>query len=410
MPPELPEDVAQLLVRAIGAYVHATDAIELPARLRPVKRAAQTAKGLARHRPQLLGMLDDDGSRARLLEWLDKGKPALSKDEVATLRAALGNEEGWATASTLSTSKKKGVSKPPAEELARIEKRLEREREVARKAKEDARLAREDKAKAVEAEAAKARALAKDFAAAKARIGELERDLRAARAEATAARKESERQKRAVRKAEEGAEAERDRLKARARAAEDSARELKSRSAPERSAPARPKAAEKPAAKPRGPRKVLKAPKGRLDTDPAALDAWLSRDDVHLIVDGYNVTRHEQGFAHLDLERQRDRLIEMVKVFATRKKLDATIVFDGSEMPPGTRRRKHGPVTVEYSKPDRSGKGDDRDRADDHIVELVEELPSGPVIVVTNDKELRDRVGSLKATVARSEQLLDLLR
>jgi predicted RNA-binding protein with PIN domain len=404
--PELPDDVAQTLVRSIGAYVRTTDPNELPARLRPVKKAAQTAKGLTRHRSQLLAMLDDDALRARLLEWLDKGKPSLSKYEALVLRAALVGEEGW-----LEKLASPAVPKPARsdgqDEITRIEKRLERERETARLAKDEARSARVEKAKAVEAEAVRGRALAKELSETQARISELERELRDARSDVSSARKEVERLRRNVKRMEQKAEVERDRLRARLKTAEESVRELKASSSPrpERAAPRT-----KAVTKSRGPRRILKAPKGRLDDDPETLDSWLRRDDVHLVVDGYNVTRHEKGFAHLELEQQRDRLIEMVKVFATGKKVDATIVFDGSEVPPGTRRRRHGSVTVEYSKPDRSGKGTDRDRADDHIVELIQRMPPEPVVVVTNDNELRERVGELKATPARSEQLLALLR
>jgi predicted RNA-binding protein with PIN domain len=402
--PDLPDGVAQTLAKAVGAYVRATDANELPARLRPIKKVAGTPKGLARHRTQLLAELDDSVTKARLLEWLDKGKPSLPKKDVELLHAALTDEDGWLERAASSAD---GAPKPVPVDTSKFEKRIEREKEAARKAKEEARSAREEKAEAVEAEAAKTRALRSELDEARTRIAELDRELRAARAEADAATKEAERQRRNVKKAEERAEAERDRLKARVRAAEEAVRELKAQASKGREKTA---AAPKPKAPRRGPRQVLRAPKGRLEDDPKTLDAWLGRDDVHLVVDGYNVTHHEHGFAHLDLEKQRDRLVEMVKVLATKKKVEATIVFDGSEVPPGTRRRRHGSVTVEYSKPDRSGKGEDRNRADDHIVELVEKLPSGPVVVVTNDRELKDRVSALKATTARSEQLLALLR
>ncbi|MEA2433045.1 MAG: hypothetical protein QOG54_502 [Actinomycetota bacterium] len=402
--PDLPDEVAQTLLRAVGAYVRSTDAIELPARLKPIKKVAGTGKGLARHRAQLLAELDDEVTKARMLEWLDKGKPALSKEEARVLRSALVGEEGWVEAASSSPKKKEPTS--DGADVARFERRIEREKEATRKAKDEARTAREDKAQAVDAEATKARSLAQELKDARSRVAELERSLGQARAEATAASKEAERQRRNVKRAEEKSEGEKERLKARLKVAEEAARELKSRPALSSTKPTAPQKQSKS----RGPRKILKAPKGRLDDAPETLDAWLSRDDVHLLVDGYNVTRHEQGFAHLDLEKQRDLLVEKIKVLARKKNVAATIVFDGSEVPPGTRRRKHGSVTVEYSKPDRSGKGDDRNRADDHIVELIEKLPPSPIIVVTNDKELRDRVEELKATPARSQQLLALLR
>ncbi|HEX2235087.1 MAG TPA: NYN domain-containing protein, partial [Actinomycetota bacterium] len=81
----------------------------------------------------------------------------------------------------------------------------------------------------------------------------------------------------------------------------------------------------------------------------------------------------------------------------------ATIVFDGSEVPPGTvRRRRGGPVDVHYSTPDET--------ADDHLVAVLEGFPPDPVVVVSDDRELRARVAPLGATVAGTRQLLALLR
>jgi predicted RNA-binding protein with PIN domain len=121
-----------------------------------------------------------------------------------------------------------------------------------------------------------------------------------------------------------------------------------------------------------------------------------------LLVDGYNVTKAEGGFSGLPLEAQRERLVEEIMKLATRKKLPTTIVFDGSQVPPGTRRRRRGPVAVEYSNP--------HEPADDHLVALLETGGPEPAVLVTSDRDLRDRAGALGATVARSEQLLALIR
>jgi predicted RNA-binding protein with PIN domain len=104
----------------------------------------------------------------------------------------------------------------------------------------------------------------------------------------------------------------------------------------------------------------------------------------------------------MSLEDQRDRLVKEVTLLARTRKVPTTIVFDGSEVPPGTTRRSAGPVKVRYSAPE--------EIADDYIVKLVEEMPTFPVVVVTNDRELQHRVKRLGATVATSDQLLSLLR
>nr|MBA3350126.1 NYN domain-containing protein [Actinomycetota bacterium] len=146
----------------------------------------------------------------------------------------------------------------------------------------------------------------------------------------------------------------------------------------------------------------LLVPKGRFEDDPDTLSEWLSAPGVMLLVDGYNVTKAEGGFGELALELQRDRLVEGVSALQLKTKAGATIVFDGSIVPPGIGRPRKRRVKVVYSSQDET--------ADDHIVALLEELPPLPVVVATNDKELRGRVRGLGATVATSGQLLALLR
>jgi predicted RNA-binding protein with PIN domain len=153
---------------------------------------------------------------------------------------------------------------------------------------------------------------------------------------------------------------------------------------------------------PTGPRTQLPVPKGRYEDDPETLSEWLDVPTVLLVIDGYNVTKAEGGFGDLSLEKQRERLIDEAMKLARRKKVKGHIVFDGAEIEGGGHRRPRGPLSVEYSK---AG-----EIADNHIVALVESLPPVPVVVVTNDRELQDRVTTLGATAATSQQLLALLR
>ncbi|MGH2755370.1 MAG: NYN domain-containing protein, partial [Actinomycetota bacterium] len=216
----------------------------------------------------------------------------------------------------------------------------------------------------------------------------------------------AERELRRARKDADKVAFERDKLRLQLKEARKELREAKARIAASERKQAAKKKSPKVAARPekaatRGPRKPLPVPKGRMEDAPETLREWLG-PGVTLIVDGYNVTKAEGGFGTLDLDVQRDRLIDEVGKLVRRKKAAGTIVFDGSEVPPGTSRGRRGAVRVEFSAPD--------EIADDHIVALIERLPPAPVVLVTNDRELQERARKQGATVATSDQLLGLLR
>jgi predicted RNA-binding protein with PIN domain len=148
-------------------------------------------------------------------------------------------------------------------------------------------------------------------------------------------------------------------------------------------------------------RKLLKAPPGLLGDDPKTLDHWLRTENVQLLVDGYNVSKSVTGFAHLSLEDQRKRVVQAVNRLARKNGLVPIVVFDGAQAPPVLARRGRGPAVVEYS----AG-----EIADDHLIARLVNLPSDPVVFVTNDKELQSRAQALGATIATSGQLLALAR
>jgi predicted RNA-binding protein with PIN domain len=143
-------------------------------------------------------------------------------------------------------------------------------------------------------------------------------------------------------------------------------------------------------------------PKGRLEDDPLTLDAWLDEPGIHLLVDGYNVTKSPAGFPDLDLASQRERLVEQLEKLALRKSAPTTVVFDGSEVPPGRSRLARTRVRVEYSRPGET--------ADDHLIAKLAALPPHPVVLVTGDRELQERAGAEGATIAVATQLLELAR
>jgi predicted RNA-binding protein with PIN domain len=148
-------------------------------------------------------------------------------------------------------------------------------------------------------------------------------------------------------------------------------------------------------------RSTLAVPGGRGADDPETLASWMGVDAVLVLVDGYNVTKHPQGFPDRGLEDQRTLLLDLCRRLARRFGAEITVVFDGGTVGPLPTRLPLGPVEVVFTDAGRS--------ADDEIVARTNAAPpERPVVVVTSDNELRARVSTLGATVTRSPALLGL--
>ncbi|TCO48074.1 NYN domain-containing protein [Actinocrispum wychmicini] len=120
---------------------------------------------------------------------------------------------------------------------------------------------------------------------------------------------------------------------------------------------------------------------GRVE-DPAALDRLLALPSVHLVVDGYNVTK--TGYPDLPLADQRDRLTHQLASLAARTSAEVTLVFDGAGVVAVPAAAPRG-VRVLFSDPGVL--------ADDVIRALVAAEPEGrPVVVVTSDRAVADSV------------------
>lgn len=134
--------------------------------------------------------------------------------------------------------------------------------------------------------------------------------------------------------------------------------------------------------------------------DPARLDQLLGLPRVHLVVDGYNVTK--RGYGELDLEQQRNRLVKGLSGIAAQTGAEVTVAFDGAE-------RMHGlPATPRGVRVLFSRKGQ---TADDLIRALVRAEPDGrPVVVVSSDREVADGVRRNGAYPLPAETLLRRLR
>jgi predicted RNA-binding protein with PIN domain len=134
---------------------------------------------------------------------------------------------------------------------------------------------------------------------------------------------------------------------------------------------------------------------GRVE-DPAALDRLLALPAVHLVVDGYNVTK--TGYPELTLSGQRDRLVMQLSALAARTSAEVTVVFDGAGVVAVPTTAPRG-VRVLFSDPGVL--------ADDVIRAVVAAEPEGrPVVVVTSDRAVADSVRRRGAHPVPSSVLL----
>lgn len=112
--------------------------------------------------------------------------------------------------------------------------------------------------------------------------------------------------------------------------------------------------------------------------EPSVLDSLLTLPNVHVIVDGYNVTK--TGYPDLPLAEQRNRLAGQLTALAARTRAEITVVYDGADV---TSIPSTGPrgVRVLFSHPGVL--------ADEVISSLVRSEPEGrPLVVATSDQEV----------------------
>jgi predicted RNA-binding protein with PIN domain len=150
-------------------------------------------------------------------------------------------------------------------------------------------------------------------------------------------------------------------------------------------------------------RQPVALPPAVFDDSFEAAEHLVRLKGILLIVDGYNVTI--SSWPHLELPRQRHRLVDALAELAMRTGLQVHVVFDGTDLnnrfgPPAAARRR---MRVTFSP--------DGVEADEVIVNLVDRLDSGqPVVVATDDREVRDGVRRRGANVISVAQLLAVLR
>ncbi|WP_290058255.1 NYN domain-containing protein [Amycolatopsis solani] len=133
--------------------------------------------------------------------------------------------------------------------------------------------------------------------------------------------------------------------------------------------------------------------------DVSTLARYLALPNVHLIVDGYNVTK--TGYPELALADQRDRLIHQLQALAARTSAEVTVVFDGAGVLSVPAAVPRG-VRVLFS--------DRGVLADDVIRNIVAAEPAGrPMVVATSDRAVADSVRGGGAHPAPSSVLVSRL-
>lgn len=389
----LPDDVTTALVRGIGAYIREMPPQELPAPLRRFRSFRPQA--LNAHRSTLLAVLDDDALRARIGHWLDNDKPPLSKEDARLLRVATAREDDWEDELQGAAKTRPVEPRTPARS---DDSKLETERSKARKAKEDAKRARDELKSLSQRSSARIADLEAQVADLRKRLEAAERQATAATKEADRATDRAERAERKVKSATEKLQSERDDARKEARELKKELAALSSAAEPPKRTVAKPSKTRSEPMK----RTPLRVPKGRLADDPKTLEGWLARDDVSLVIDGYNVAKADGGYEDLQLESQRERLVDAVFTLAKMTATNTLIVFDAQRVPGRRAKKTRRPVTIEWSHPG--------EIADDYIIERIEKLAKHPVVLVTNDRELQERGREHHATIATSQQLLRLLR
>lgn len=404
----LPDPVRQRLAEvAAGALTEMAPA-DVPAPLRSVARFAPAKRARLGAGPLLAALREVPRFRVAVVEWAGEHRPAAldidAADPVAAATAALLVDADDAGERVDEVARRAGDARLRAERdaaLARVQ-RLQAELVRLRHELADARAATERAADTRQAEVERLQRRLREQGvrlreasnAAAAATVETDAALAETRAALAAASAERDRER-------ERADAERrraDRASAEAEAARQAAREARQADEVRLALLVDTVAGavtglrrelaltEEPGSGPRPADTVLgasppTAPAGRVE-NPAGLDRLLTLRAVHLVVDGYNVTK--TGYPELTLAEQRDRLVGQLAALAARTAAEVTVVFDGAGVVSVPTTTPRG-VRVLFSDPGVL--------ADDVVRALVSAEPEGrPVVVVTSDRALADSV------------------
>jgi predicted RNA-binding protein with PIN domain len=155
------------------------------------------------------------------------------------------------------------------------------------------------------------------------------------------------------------------------------------------------------AVKPTNPDAAQMAGRGLLVDGPDQLRRLLDLPRLHLLVDGYNVTK--TAWPEAPLDQQRTRLIGAVAGLVAGRRIETTLVFDGANASDAPVVRAPKSIRVRFSPTGII--------ADDLIRQLVASEPQGrPVVVVTSDRELAGSVEDLGVRCVSTAALIEALR
>ena len=120
---------------------------------------------------------------------------------------------------------------------------------------------------------------------------------------------------------------------------------------------------------------------------------------MHLVIDGYNLLHVSRSLTHLSpiqLQRERERLIDQLSAYQELRPCRITVVFDGWQGGWATEKRESQKrVEVIYSKLG--------EKADEVIKRLVKEEGAG-VIVITSDRDIARFAERMAVSVIPSDQ------
>lgn len=146
-------------------------------------------------------------------------------------------------------------------------------------------------------------------------------------------------------------------------------------------------------------RRALSLP-GGVVSDSVAGVTHLLRSGAVVLVDGYNVSM--TAWPDQRIDRQRERLIEMLETAARRFGADIAVVFDGADVV-GAARRGPRLIRVVFSPAGVT--------ADDVIRDEVRALEAHrPVVVITNDAAVIRSTRSMGANTVSSDRFVETIR
>ncbi|REF34889.1 NYN domain-containing protein [Thermasporomyces composti] len=420
----LPDQVRQRIVALASGAIDELEVAELPAGLRPFARFAPARRVRLAATPIAVAVDRDPNFRHRVADRLRRGMPDLAEairegrrpaaaDPFDVVAAAyLLRPPGWTAVAEdvleqLERESAAQASDREAETVARLREQLaavreaarhERERlkaELAAVKEENATLRRtvrqaRDRARSAEETAAQhARLLEEVQEKAAADVARAEAEVRRLRARLADAEMALESARRAVRESRDVASA---RLRLLLDTLVDAAQGLRRELAlpPVRSRPADIVEATEPA-----PGPAVSRPE-----DAVSLELLLGLPQVHLVVDGYNVTK--TAWPTLPLETQRSRLVTALGGVVAQTGAEVTCVFDGAQVTTPPQLSVPRGVRVRFSPAGVS--------ADEVIRQIAAAEPPGrPVVVVSSDREVAEGVRRFGARPRPASELVRLL-